>query len=181
MSYAAQGRSSNKCEAYLAQGESGVFAAQPVTQVGQLRWVEGTAQAWVTGYSMKPETFGQLLRRAREDAHLSQEALAEKVGLSRKTVQTIEAAKGRPKIKDEVAVGTKMAQVCKVRVGELSSVLGWVPIEEAEGTGWEAGLDDDEKRAVSHIADLFRAKAEDPPAERSSSPGVARQQRAARS
>lgn len=144
-----------------------MLAAHPTTRTGQLQWVDAAAQAWVTGYAMKAETFGQLLRRAREEAGLSQEGLAEKVGLSRKTIQTIEGAKGRPKIKNEIVVVTKMAKVCKVRVGELSSVLGWVPIEEAEGTAWERGLDAAEKRAVTHIADLFREKSESPPERRS--------------
>ena len=108
--------------------------ANPATSGRQMQWVDAGAQLWVTGYSMKIETFGQLLRRAREDAGLSQEGLGAKVGLSRKTIQTIEAAKGRPKIKNEFAVVTRMAKECGVQVGELSAV-GAVVVGVAANSG----------------------------------------------
>lgn len=137
--------------------------AHLATQVGQLQWVDTGAQAWVTDYPMGSETFGQLLRRLREDAGYSQEGLAAEVGLSRKTIQTIENTRSRPRIKNEVAVITRIAAKVGVRVSELSTMLGWVPIEEAKPTAWERGLSSEQKQAVTHMAELLRAKAEDPP------------------
>lgn len=86
---------------------------------------------------MAEESFGELLRRLRDRAGLSQEAFAEAVGLSRKTIYTIENERGRPRLTDEVEVVSKMAEVLRVPVGVLSSKLGWAP---AEGIDWESAL-----------------------------------------
>lgn len=126
--------------------------------------MDAGARSWVTGYAMvvREETFGQLLRRAREDAGYTQESFAEAVGLSRKTVQTIERTQGRPKIENEVAVVTRMALALGLSVSELSTKLGWVPVEEAKPQSWEHGLDRDAIRIVSDLASHLRSKAPDP-------------------
>lgn len=140
-----------------------------VTPLGQVQWVEASAQPWVTRYAVaaQQETFGQRLRRFRENAGLSQEDFAQLANLSRKTVQTIENHKtARPTIKNEVVVVTKMAEVCKVPVSELSVLLGWVPTPTADPNSWENGLSDEEKQAVKHVAELLRRaklQEEDPP------------------
>ena len=90
----------------------------------------------------KEETFGQLLRRTREDnTGLSQEKFGEAVGLSRKTIQTIENAKGRPAIKNEVPVVTRMEKVCRVAPGTLSSKLGWRVLPREDAPPVDAALD----------------------------------------
>jgi transcriptional regulator with XRE-family HTH domain len=162
VSYASLRRSSGKSEAEAAEGEWSVSFAHLATQTGQLQWVDDYAQRWVTNYPVN-ETFGQLLRRLRENAGYSQENFAELVGLSRKTVQVIENSRGRPRIQNEVAVITKMAATLNIRISELSSALGWVPVEETEPLAWERGLTDQEKQAVQQVADLFRVAKDDPP------------------
>lgn len=75
--------------------------------------------------------FGQVLRRKRERAALSQEALAEKAGLHRNYVGMLERAQGMPTLavveKLASALGTTMAKL----VGEVerAKVSG---VEEAK-------------------------------------------------
>ena len=145
-----------------------VLATQQPALFGHTSRVDVAAQPWVTSYALgiREETFGQLLRRLRLDAGFrSQEAFAEAVALSHKTIQTIEGARNRPKIKGEVAVVTRMAAALGVPVSVLSAKLGWVPIEEAQATSWERGLDDSAKQIVTKLAEHLRErKADDPPA-----------------
>jgi len=105
------------------------------------------------------ESFGDLLRRLRDREHLSQEAFADAVGLSRKTIYTIEATVGRPQFQDEIGTVTKMAEVLKKPVSVLSIRLGWMPADEC--VDWRAGLlsdnrlSDDDRDALSHVIERF--------------------------
>lgn len=129
--------------------------------------VDRAPRLWDTRYSMparrpsRPveEDFGELLRRLRDRAGFSQEAFAQAVGLSRKTIYSIENTKGRPAFTDEIPTVTKMAEVLKMPVSVLSLKLGWMPSEEC--VDWRAGLlsdkrlSDDDRDALSHVIERF--------------------------
>lgn len=139
---------------------------QQAALFGNVQRLDHVVGPWVTAYAVgvREESFGQLVRRLRDDAHLTQEELAEAVGLSRKTITTIERSRERPRIENEFAVVILMAAALGVPVSELSTKLGWVPVEEAQATSWEKGLDDSAKRIVTELAEHLRErKADDPP------------------
>lgn len=134
--------------------------------------VASAAVPWVNPFPVTEESFGELLRRLRDRAGYSQEAFADAVELSRKTIYSIENERGRPRFQDEVAVVTKMAEVLGQPVAVLSSKLGWLPVNQAEAT-WMTTLTDEQRELVLQLIHALR-KAEPPPK-------AARQQRAARS
>lgn len=133
---------------------------------GVLSEVDRSPRLWDTRYSMparrnsRPEEdFGEQLRRLRDRAGFSQEAFATAMGLSRKTIYSIENTKGRPAFTDEIATVTKMAEVLKMPVSVLSLKLGWMPADEC--VDWRAGLlsdkrlSDDDRDALSHVIERF--------------------------
>ena len=65
--------------------------------------------------SSQLKTFGRTLRKARRDRDLSQEALADRAGLSAKHVGEIERANKDPR----VTTVLKLASALELRSGEL--------------------------------------------------------------
>lgn len=85
----------------------------------------------------KAETFGAVVRRLRERKGLTQLELALNVGLSEKTIQALETARDRPRLKNEVEVVRKMAEALDVPTLVLSESLGWALLTELRSPDWE--------------------------------------------
>lgn len=107
-------------------------------RIGGVAAVARSTHHWVSLYPVVEDTFAELVGKLRERRGLSQTALAEAIGVDRKTMGKIESGQWNPSASDDQKIVRAIAKTLGYPTGVFSRLRGWLPAEE-QGD-WAAGF-----------------------------------------